>query len=442
MTPLFSADLLSAWQARLQAATPVAAALAADRVPLHVVYGGAHRFRPDIAAKLGHLALAALDANAPTPDAFADALGLPAATAHVVYPRVRSKLATEPVEDYRIDFEDGYGARADDEEDRHATAVGEALVAGLEQDSLPRSIGIRIKALGPATAPRSLRTLALVLQNLKGTRPPAGFVVTLPKVDGPVAVQVIAEALTYAERAYGWPAGHIGIEIMVEDPRIWFDGEGRFGVPRLPEAADGRLAAVHLGPYDYTAMVGIAGDDQQLFHPVLDVARHLLQVALSNAGVRLGDGPTMLMPIAPHRGPVDQLTAQQRHENRQTVHRAWRQHANAVRESMRRGFDLGWDLHPAQIPARLGAVYAAYHARLPEVAQRLRNFVDAAGQATRVGAVFDDAATGQGLVNFCLRAIATGAVDEDEIVEATGLDRALLATRSFAEIVRATTSER
>ena len=40
------------------------------------------------------------------------------ALAERIYPRVVDKLTREPVEDFRIDFEDGFGNRPDDEEDR------------------------------------------------------------------------------------------------------------------------------------------------------------------------------------------------------------------------------------------------------------------------------------------------------------------------------------
>ena len=433
MSTLFTSEQLARWQARLHTAPDASGP--PDRQPLHVVYGGAHRFRVDISEKLGRLASDSLDAYAPDAETFAQAIGIEGSTDRV-YARVRDKLTRQPVDDFRIDFEDGYGNRADEEEDRHARAVGATLSEGSRRGSLPPMIGVRIKSLDGPTASRALRTLSLVLEALEA--PVVPLYVTLPKVTRLDTVAVAAEALDTAERAKGWPEGTLQLEVMLEHPALWFDTDGRFALPRLPAVAGGRLAAVHLGPYDYTAAIGIAGADQSLFHPALDVARHWLQVGLSGANVRLGDGPTMLMPIAPHRAKDGALTDDQRHKNRAAVHAAWRNHADAVRASMRRGFDLGWDLHPAQIPARLGAVYAAYLEQLPTVAARLRNFVEAAGQATRVGTVFDDAATGQGLVNFCLRAITTGALSESEILEATGLSSTLLATRSFTEIVRAT----
>ena len=430
-------DRIAAWKARLRPSSPIPD----TTPPLHVVYGGAHRFAPNIVDKLGLMARTAVDRFAPDPDALSRALAFaPEVPCELIYARVRARLETTPIEDFRIDFEDGYGTRSDDEEDRDASAVGEALAEGVRAKTLPPRIGLRIKGLHDETGGRGLRTLGHVFDALGETAVPDGFVVTLPKVTHRVEIEVAAEALAAVEQAKGWPSRRLRLEAMIEQPSVWFDDDGRFALPQLAQAADGRLVAVHLGPYDYTASIGVAAADQALFHPALDIARHWMQVAFAGSNVRLGDGPTTLMPIPPHRGPPEQLTETQRAENRDTVHRAWRHHAQAVRDSMRRGFDTGWDLHPAQIPARLGAVYAAYHAQLPSVAKRLRNFVAAAGQATRVGAVFDDAATGQGLVNFCLRALSTGAVTEEEVTQATGLDRAALATRSFREIVSASHS--
>ena len=83
----------------------------AERQPVHTVYGGAHLFRANTAAKLGELALRSLDTYAPDAGAFANAIGLTGDETEqvLIYERVRNKLEREPVEDFRIDFEDGTG---------------------------------------------------------------------------------------------------------------------------------------------------------------------------------------------------------------------------------------------------------------------------------------------------------------------------------------------
>src|SRR5437870_1065005 len=101
------------------------------RQPVHTVYGGAQLFKSDTPKKLGQLALRALQEHAPDGPTFASAIGVDRAQAETVYRRVIEKLRREPVEDFRIDFEDGYGNRPDDEEDGHAAAAarGRAVAA-------------------------------------------------------------------------------------------------------------------------------------------------------------------------------------------------------------------------------------------------------------------------------------------------------------------------
>ena len=153
-----------------------------------------------------------------------------------------------------------------------------------------------------------------------------------------------------------------------------------------------------------------------MLHPACDFAKHVMQVALADTGIDLSDGATNVLPIGPHRGAGGQsLTEQQREENTRVVHGAWRLHMSHIRHSLVTGFYQGWDLHPAQLPTRYAAVYAFFLEGLEAASRRLRNFVDKAAQATLVGDVFDDAATGQGLLNYFLRAMNCGAVKEDEI---------------------------
>jgi hypothetical protein len=49
--------------------------------------------------------------------------------------------------------------------------------------------------------------------------------------------------------------------------------------------------------------------------------------------------------------------------------------------------------------------------------------------------VFDDAATGQGLLNYFLRAINCGAITEQEAMEMSGLTLEELRGRSFLRIL-------
>ena len=118
------------------------------------------------------------------------------------------------------------------------------------------------------------------------------------------------------------------------------------------------------------------------------------------------------------------------------MHTAWKLHYDDVRHSLAHGFYQGWDLHPAQLPTRYAALYAFFLEGLDSASARLKNFVKRAGQATLVGEVFDDAATGQGLLNHFLRAWSCGAITEEEAVEKSGLKPDELRGRSFVRILK------
>ncbi|MCH9651361.1 MAG: phosphoenolpyruvate kinase [Deltaproteobacteria bacterium] len=411
-----------------------------DRQAVHTVYGGAHLFRADSAAKLGQLALRSLERFAPNPQTFATALGFGGGEpmAKTVYDRVLEKLGREAVEDFRIDFEDGYGHRPDEEEDRCAVEAAQQVAKGLRQGSLPPFLGIRIKSFSEELVARSSRTLDLFLTAmLEATegKIPDGFVVTLPKVVVPEQVAALVSFFELFEAEQGLEAGVLRLELMVETPQSLFDPAGRAALPLLVEAAKGRCVAAHFGVYDYTASLQITAEHQTLDHPACDVARNLMQITLAGSGVMLSDGATNVMPVAPHRAaPGEVLTAQQEEENLRSVHGGWRLHFEHVRHSLHHAYYQGWDLHPAQLPTRYAALYSFFLESLEAASERLGNFVRQAAQATLVGDVFDDAATGQGLLNFFLRGINCGAITEQEAL-ATGLTLEELRGRSFLKIL-------
>jgi len=415
-----------------------------DRQPVHTVYGGAHLFRADSARKLGVAALAALDEYAPDPRTFDEVLQFGSgqrrsdAFAETVRKRVVEKLRREPVEDFRIDFEDGYGNRPDAEEDGHArTAAGE-VAAGAAAGTLPPFIGIRIKPLSNELHARSLRTLDLFLTTLvraNRSRLPENFVVTVPKIMLAGQVTAVAAACTTLERRLGLKTGTIRLELMIETPQSILAPDGSSALRALVAAGKGRVAGAHFGTYDYTALCGITAAWQHMRHDVCDFAKHMMQVALAQSGVKLSDGATNIMPVPPHRVAAGgTLTAVERRENREAVRRAWKIHFDDATHSLVNGFYQGWDLHPAQLPTRYAAVYAFFLSARPAATTRLRNFVDKAAQATLVGDVFDDAATGQGLLNFFARGLSSGALTMGEALE-TGLTPAELHGRSFLTIL-------
>src|SRR5919107_306582 len=366
------------------------------RQPVHTVYGVAHLFKSDTTPRLGALARKTLETYAPNfavfaralqlagheelPDSVSDDSSVRAAVerdeagfqkehpgvwlAHKVYARVAEKLRREPVEDFRIDFEDGYGNRSDAEEDGHAASAA-------------------------------------------------------------------------AEVARGLAAGTLKLELMVETTQSIIDHRGECALPLLVAAARGRCVAAHFGTYDYTASCQITAAHQHMTHPACDYARHAMQVALGGTGVWLSDGATNIMPVPVHRAPEGgALSEEQEEENRRAVGRAWRLHYGHIQHSLVNAFYQGWDLHPAQLPTRYAAVYTFFLESLGAAAERLSNFVEKAARATLVGDVFDDAATGQGLLNYFLRAINCGAVSESEAVTLTGLTNEELRSGSFVKILK------
>ena len=442
------------------------------RQPVHTVYGGAHLFKADSAGRLGGLARRSLDQFAPDFLTFAKAIDLPGSDqlpdsienaenldqrlesnpeavrqtnhaawlAHSIYQRVVEKLRHEPVEDFRIDFEDGYGNRPDAEEDGHAASAAQEVSEGMSNGTLPPFSGIRIKPFTEELRERSFRTFDIFVSTLldaTGRRLPDNFVVTLPKVTTQAQVAALADLFELLEKASGLADGSLQMELMIETTQSIFNHRGEINLPQLLAAARGRCIAAHFGTYDYTASCSITAAYQHMMHPACDFAKHMMQVSFAGTGVWLSDGATNVMPIAPHRfvegGPP--LTSDQIDENRTVVHRAWKLHYDHVQHSLKNGYYQGWDLHPAQLPTRYAAIYAFFLESLDAASERLKNFVEKAAKATLVGDIFDDAATGQGLLNYFLRAINSGALSEEEAVDLSSLTVAELRSGSFVKIL-------
>jgi citrate lyase beta subunit len=403
---------------------------AGRRQPIHVVYGGAHLFKSDTPRKLGELARAALAKYAPEARTFAEAVGVGATVAEAVFARVEEKLRREPVEDFRVDFEDGYGIRSDAEEDAHALAAAQQCRKGLAEGTLSPFVGIRVKSLSGGLAGRALRTLDLFLTALGEL--PRQFVVTLPKITHPEQIAVLVEAFEALEPKLGLARGALKMEAMIEVAQNIVTADGSSMLPGLRQAARGRMVGAHFGAYDYTASCNVAAAHQSMRHPACDFARQMMQVAYAGTDVQVSDGATTVMPVPIHRG--ESLSEAQERDNRRAVHAAWRLHADDVRHSLLCGIYQGWDLHPAQLPSRYGAAYGFFLEALPQATERLKNFVARAAQATLQGGVFDDAATGQGLLNFFLRGVGCGALTEAEAL-ATGVTLDELRGRSFQTIL-------
>ena len=354
------------------------------RRPIHTAYVGAHLFRAGLAAEWGELALRALAGYAP----HAAALGA-ALDCHVddpLFARLQEKLRREPIEDLRIDFEDGFGNRADQEEDAAAQSAGAEVASGLAREAVPAFLGIRIKALGVERATRASRTLDLFVRSLlerSGGKLPAHFTVTLPKVANPEEVAALVRLLEDLESRLRLEAGAFTLELMVETPRALLGPDGRCPLPALVAAARGRCVGVHFGVYDYSAALEIAPARQGLRHPACDHARHLMQVALAGTGVVLSAGSTNVLPVPP----------------RDHLLRAWRLHFQDVRHSLVSGFYHGWDLHPAQLVTRYVAAYGFFRDCM---------------ESTAVGTVLEDPAARGVRTSLIQLGLDCGAVNEEE----------------------------
>lgn len=373
------------------------------RQPVHTVYVPADRFHAGLVPEWGSAAAAVLAEHGAEPATLAPILRQDASTIGSVLPLVHAKLATEPIEDLRIDFEDGLGPRADDEEDALAVRAAQGLTAVYEQGTAPPHAGIRFKSLEPATRARGVRTLDLFVGSLIDAGGlPEGFVVTLPKVSSVAHVQAMVRVCEWLEAGHGLAPGRLGFEIQVETPQLILGADGTATVAHAIHAAQGRLTGLHFGTYDYSAAVGIAAEEQSLDHPVADHAKAVMQAAAAGTGVRLSDGSTNVLPVG----------------GTASVHAAWALHARLVRRSLRRGFYQGWDLHPAHLPTRFLATFSFFRAGVGAASARLAAYLNGAAG----GGHLDEPATARSMAGFLLRGLDCGAVTEAE----TGFDRPAL----------------
>ncbi|RKS74554.1 HpcH/HpaI aldolase/citrate lyase family protein [Actinomadura pelletieri DSM 43383] len=372
-------------------------AAADGRQPVHTVYVPADRFSRTTPADFGAEALRLLNTHAPGDGSFGAVFALGPELAGPVRERVAAKLATEPVEDVRIDFEDGYGTRSDAEEDAHVEQVVEAVAAAYQVKALPHYWGVRVKSFADGGHDRSMRTLDGFLTTLRDRlgRLPGGFTITFPKVVTAEHVALFTEWLEHLETSLGLPTGILRFEVQIETPQAVVDDDGRIGLRAIVDAAAGRLTAAHFGVYDYTAALGLPPHEQRLDHPACDFARHVMQVSLAGTGVRLSDGSTNVVP---------------RNDGPDEVNATWATHAAHVRHSLRHGFYQGWDLHPAHLPSRYAAVYAFHLAGVDDVIGRVRAWHEQA--AAGGNGVLDEPATIRALTSRLRRAVDCGALDE------------------------------
>lgn len=372
------------------------------RQPVHTVYLPADRVSAATTEEYGAAALAALAEHAPDAAALAAVTGYPSGVVADVWPLLRRKLTVEPVEDLRVDLEDGYGQRPDEVEDADALRAGRAIAAMTGRDGTPPYVGVRVKSLEGATRRRGIRSLDLVLGALldEGELPP-GWVFTLPKVTSVGQVEAMVEICGRLEQGYELPAGRLRFEVQVETAQAVLGPDGTVTLARFVDAAAGRCSGLHFGTYDYTAALGIAGGYQSSSHPAAVHATTTMQLAAADTGVRVSDGSSNVLPVG----------------DRGTVHAAWALHARLVRLALDRGLYQGWDLHPAQLPTRFLATFVFFRHDRVAVGDRLRRYL------TRTpGHVLDEPATARALAGFLLRGVRCGALTVAEAGDLTGTD--------------------
>jgi citrate lyase beta subunit len=371
------------------------------RQPVHTVYIPADQYHGGVVGEWGAAARELLETHGRSIVDATQELGLDPLVVARVLGRVRTKLEREPIEDLRIDFEDGYGNRSDEEEDQAATDAAHALARGTRTPFT----GIRFKSLELATRRRGLRTLDRFLETYTHDWPPSeGFVVTLPKVSAVEQVEAMVEVCEAMEAKHG--IARLPFELQIELPQAILASDGTVPLARMIHAAAGRCTGLHYGTYDYSAAVGIAAAHQSLDHPAADYAKSVMQVAAAGTGVRLSDGSTNRLPVG----------------DETDVKSALREHLRLVLRSLARGFYQGWDLHPGHLPTRYVATFAFFRSGFPSAADRLRAYV-----GRQASGFLDEPATAAALAGFLRRGLFCGALDDGEVHERTGLDAKKLA---------------
>lgn len=407
-----------------------------DRQPVHtLMYSASTSFNFRVKEEFGLKASNTLKEYAPNEKIFGEIFQLPTGLAKIIYKKIQQKLRTNPVEDFRVDFEDGFGNRSDKEEDDTAKYIAREMAKGVRANTLPAYTGIRIKPFVKETVNRGLRTLDIFVTTLvkesKG-KLPDNFVVMLPKVSIPEQVSTLIGCFEILEEKLDLPKGSLKMDLMVETTQAVMAADGTNPLYRIIQASKGRCITVHFGTYDYTASCSITANYQEMNHPACDFAHHMTKVALAHTGIWLSDGGTNVMPIGHHTGK--NLTYEQMTENRAVVHGAWKKGYAHIRHSLWHGFYQGWDLNPEQLIMRYAAVFAFFLESYEPAVQRIKSFIEKAGQANLSGDIFEDAATGKGLLTYFSRGYDSGALTEEDISK-TGLTLEEIRSHSFKFIL-------
>ncbi|MBU3067128.1 aldolase [Nocardia sp. NEAU-G5] len=346
--------------------------------PIHTAYVCAADATKDLPHEWGTAALELADRHA---DLLTELAGADSVS------RVRNTLAQRPIQDLRLDFEDGYGTRGGEVEDGDATRAGEVLAA------LPATVisrGIRTKGLTAAEYDRAIRTLERVLDGAGGV--PDGFVFTVPKLRAVEQVDVAVQVCEALEQAHGLASGALRFELQIESPQAVIAADGTATVARAIAHSAGRCTGLHYGTYDYSAACGISPQFQSLEHPVADHAKAVMQAAAAQTGVWVCDGSTQVLPVGAE-APA-----------------ALNRHFRLVTRSLERGYYQGWDMHPGHLVTRWLATFTFFRGALTAAAPRIDRYLQRQG-----GAVVDEPATAQALATVVLRGLDCGAFGPEDV---------------------------
>ena len=401
------------------------------RQPVHTVYVPGDRTTPDLPYQWGQQALECVEAHGgmlqlaervitaarkeagPGPAGQMPSLHQVAREAEMLAEAVTAKVEREPIEDLRLDFEDGFGDQGDESEDRWVIQAARDAVAGRSETGAPAFVGIRFKCMEEDTRARGLRTLDLFLSELvrAGGQLPDNLVLTLPKVSTAIRCvpwDRLAEALKPNTAS---PRAPIGFEVQVETPQLVLGARWTVPLAQAVHVGDGRVTSLHYGTYDYSASLGIAAAYQAMDHPAADFAKNQMILAVAGTGVHISDGSTNILPV----GDPEHVQA------------AWMLHARLVRRHLERGIYQGWDMHAHQLPTRFLATFHFFREGFASAAARLRAYV-----YREQGGVLDEPATAKALAGYLRRGLVCGALSEDEVRDATGLRPRPCRTRALA----------
>ncbi|MGJ7540838.1 DUF6986 family protein [Brevibacterium luteolum] len=371
---------------------------------LHTVYVPGDSVSPDLLTTWSHEAAGMLDAFDHVLRTKVTSIETLSVESNDLFRRVSARLREKPIDDLRVDFEDGYGQRSDETEDddvrRAATATAE--MAAQAAHRCP-SFGIRPKSVDSPQPERGARTLLLWVETLLDCGYPADTILfTAPKITSPTHVDIWRDLSAHIEDSFELNEGTVRFELQIETPQSVLAADGCNAMIELVKRSGGRCVALHYGTYDYSASLGIFPEFQSSDHPVGLFAKESMRLAAALYGIWVSDGSSNLIP-----------TSADPDANARAISR----HVDLILDALGRGIVQGWDLHPTQLPTRYLANFAFYRTYFGSSAQRLSEYFSRSSGS----GVLDEPATARAMAGLITRGWEVGALSSEEIQQATSL---------------------